>query len=173
MDGFVDDLAEAEAKGDAAEDVGVDRGEAPAADEQIDHAAGGGAGGFGEVGAGLDDDPGVGGGVGRDGLRWLRRWGWRAAAACEGGSARVTSSGHSIPLMQTSPSPCAAWPSPQLKRAPWIEDGEIELGAGAEFAHVEVAAEGAGGTGAECAIVCAGYAHDAEEGTQRDDGRGH
>ncbi len=30
----------------------------------------------------------------------------------------VTSSGHSMPLMHTSPSPCAACPSPQLKSAP-------------------------------------------------------
>ena len=51
-----------------------------------------------------------------------------------------------------------------------IEDGQIEPGAGAKFAHVEIAAEGSGRAGAECAIVGARYAHDAEKRANRHDG---
>jgi len=39
-------------------------GESPAADEQIDHARGGGAGSIRKVRSGFDDDPGVGSTVG-------------------------------------------------------------------------------------------------------------
>ena len=61
--GFVDDLTESELEGDAAEDVGVYVGETPPADQEVDHAAGGGTSGVGNIGPGLDDDPGVGSGI--------------------------------------------------------------------------------------------------------------
>ena len=47
VDGLVDDLAEAELESHAAQNVCVDVTEAPATDEEIDHAAGGGARGAG------------------------------------------------------------------------------------------------------------------------------
>ena len=57
VDGLVHDLAEAEAHGYGTQDVGVNWGEAPAGDQEIDHAEGCGAGSVGEVGAGLHYDP--------------------------------------------------------------------------------------------------------------------
>ena len=57
VDRFVDYLAEPQLEGDGAEDVGVGGSEAPAGDEESDHAEGGGLGGGGEVGAGFEDDP--------------------------------------------------------------------------------------------------------------------
>ena len=58
-------------QGHAAQDVGVDLAESPAADQQIDHAAGGGAGRVGQVGSRLHHHPGVGGRVGRGAIAGL------------------------------------------------------------------------------------------------------
>ena len=44
-----------------------------------------------------------------------------------------------------------------------IEDRQVERGAGAELAHIEIAAEGARWPGAECAVVGARNAHHAAE----------
>ena len=55
---LVHDLAQAEVQGDAAKEISVDVEEAPARDEEIDHAIGGSAGSGDGVGGGLDYDPG-------------------------------------------------------------------------------------------------------------------
>ena len=55
--GLVYDLAQAEVKRDATEEVSVDIAEAPMRDEEIDHAVGGGASGGDGVSGGFDDDP--------------------------------------------------------------------------------------------------------------------
>ena len=55
-------------------------------------------------------------------------------------SSNVPISPVSIAVMQTSPSPCAPWPSPQENSAPSRVDRQIERGAGDQFLVVEVAA---------------------------------
>ena len=171
MDGFVDDLAEAEAHGDGAEDVGVDGGEGPAGDEEIDHAEGSVLGCGGEVGAGGEDDPGVGVGVGRErvggfddgaGERLLFVE-MKAEGEVEGALDAVDAD---LAVSLGGVAVAAG------EEGSGDEDGKVEGGAGGELADVEVAAEGAGRAGAEFAVLCAGDAHDTGEGTEGDDG-GH
>jgi len=50
-----------------------------------------------------------------------------------------------------------------------VEDGQVEARARAELTHIEIAAEGAGRTGAEGSGLGAGHAHDAGEWADRDD----
>ena len=71
MDRLVHDLAQSQAHGYAAEDVGVYVGESPAAHEQIDHSSSGGSRGFGKIRASLDNDPGFGRTIGRGGIAGL------------------------------------------------------------------------------------------------------
>ena len=59
---------EPQAHGHAAENVGMHVAESPAADKQIDHSAGGGSRGVGQVGSGFDYDPGIGAAIGRGGV---------------------------------------------------------------------------------------------------------
>jgi uncharacterized protein (DUF1330 family) len=52
----------------------VDVTETPAADEKIDHAVGGGAGGIGKVGSSFHNHPGVSGGVRRGCIAGFNEW---------------------------------------------------------------------------------------------------
>lgn len=169
MDGLVDDLAEAEFEGDGAENVGVDGGEAPASDEEVDHSEGGGARGIGEVGTGLYDDPGVGGRVGGDGFAGLDQ---RAAEGllfveleAQGNVERALDAVDADFAVALGGVAVAT-----TEERAGVEDGEIKTRAGAEFADVEVAAKGPGWARAELTIVGAGDAHDAEKGPHRNDG---
>ena len=69
--GLIDYLAQTQPERNAAQNIGVKFAEAPTADQQIDHAAGGRAGGIGEIGSGFHDDPSVGCGIGGDAFRGL------------------------------------------------------------------------------------------------------
>ena len=169
MDRLVDDLAEPQLEGDGTKDVGVGWGEAPARDEQVDHTRGCGAGCGGQIGAGFEDDPRVGDGVGLDGF----------AGFDDGAGERLL-----FVEMEAQGDIERALDAIDADFAVALcgvavttgEEGtgdeywEVEAGADAEFADVEVAAEGAGRARAEGAVVRTGDAHDAEERAEGNDG---
>ena len=141
--------------------------EAPAIDEEVDHARGGGLRGGEGVGAGLDYDPlGVAGGVG-----------WRGLDDRTGDGARGVESepecGVSGTLHSVDTDFAVALGGVGVaagEECAGVEDGEIKGGTRGEFADVHVSAEGAGRAGAMGAGLRRGDTHDAAEGVERDDG---
>ena len=83
-------------------------------------------------------------------------------------SSKVPCSAVSMAVVQTSPSPCAPWPSPHENSAPGTSTGRYSDVPGAQFLVVEVAAMGARLDRADAAPVrWRRHAHHAEERMQR------
>ena len=171
VDGFVDDLTEAELEGDATKNVGLDGFEAPAGDEEIDHAAGSVAGSGDQVFATFDDDPGVA----------VEVWGYAFGGLNEGpgeglvfmdpeaeGGIKGALDAVDADFAVTLGSVAVA----ATEEGTRGEHGEVEFGSGAEFADVEIAAEVAGRAGAEGAVFSAGDAHHSEKRAEGEDGGG-
>ena len=117
----VDDLADPEVRRDARDDVGLLAREPALRDQVVDQVADGLLGGQEEVGA-----------VGRRrelrarGSGWgpaVRSWGSRSGRPWRSPTRSVTRADISTALMQTSPSPWAAWASPTDRSAPSTQTG--------------------------------------------------
>ena len=119
MNRLIDNLAQSQSHGDAAEDIGVHVAEAPTAHEKVNHAVGRGPCGVRHVGSGFYLHPGI------------------RAAVCRGHITGFDNrSGEGLLPVQMKPQrdvqrtldpvdadltvPLAAWPSPQLKSAPGL-----------------------------------------------------
>ncbi len=143
--------------------------EGPAIDEEVNHSVGGDLSGGEGVDVRLDDDPcGAGGVLDFGGFEeWAVDWGLLVEVEAEvdfGWALDAVDADFAVALGGVSVA--AGEESERLL------DGKVEGGAGGELADVEVAAEGAGGAGAELAVFCRGDAHDAAEGAQGNDGGG-
>ncbi len=155
--------------GHAAEDVGVYLRDSPEADEQIDHAGGGGAGGAQRVCIGLDDDPGIGG----YGTRRLSRFDERAVQLmvvmqmkAKYGVKRAL-----YPIDADFAVSLGGMTVAAGEERAGIGDREIKASADAKLTNVHVAAERAGRASAEFAFDGGSDAHHAAEGAKRNDGR--
>jgi hypothetical protein len=146
--------------------------ETPSAHQQIDHAAGRGASCFSQIGSRFHNYPGVGGRIRRDAFASLDYWtGERLLLMQIKAQRHIKRTLDAVNANLAIALGGMAIATTEERAA--IVDRQIERGACAQLAHVEIATERARRTCAKGTVISTRHAHYAKEGPQRHYGRSH